>query len=166
MARLSNEELERLLKENAAIAEESEEQLKALAAQLPGGSAENYITTLIDFLASEYGWGLDQIAGLDNTQMMAFVEQALARRAVGSRDTWEAESAQAVDLDQIAALMKLKKRTMENYKRRKEDRLPTPDYPGGGGRKDRWEWSTIQPWLERNATVPIPKDFPDAYRKR
>jgi hypothetical protein len=65
----------------------SEERLKALACRLPGGDAQNYIVVLCDFLASEYKWGLDHIAGLDNRQMVAFVEQALRRRAQTRQDT-------------------------------------------------------------------------------
>jgi hypothetical protein len=64
-----------------AAATASEPRLKALAGRLPGGDSNNYIPVLCDFLASEYGWGLDVIAGLDDRQMIAFVEQALRRRA-------------------------------------------------------------------------------------
>jgi hypothetical protein len=65
-----------------------------------------------------------------------------------------------VDLDQIAALAHLAKRSMEAYKRRKNDPLPDPDYPGGGGRRDHWNWTTIRPWLVRNVKFPIPEDCP------
>jgi hypothetical protein len=58
-----------------------EQRLKVLAARLPGGDSRNYIVVLCDFIASDYGWGLDKIAGLNNTQMAALVEQALRRRA-------------------------------------------------------------------------------------
>jgi hypothetical protein len=67
----------------AAAATESEQRLKALAGRLPGGDSSNYIPVICDFLASEYGWGLDAIAGLDNRQVVAHVEQALRRRAGG-----------------------------------------------------------------------------------
>jgi hypothetical protein len=60
--------------------EASEERLKALAARLPGGESKNYIPVLCDFLASEYHWSLAVIAGLDNRQMIMFIEQALQRR--------------------------------------------------------------------------------------
>jgi hypothetical protein len=65
-----------------------------------------------------------------------------------------------LDLDQVAALVHLKKRSLENYKRRKRDPLPSPDFPGGGGRRDFWRWSTIRPWLSRNFHIPIPEHFP------
>jgi hypothetical protein len=68
---------------------------------------------------------------------------------------------QLLDLSQIAALIHLKKRSMENYKRRKDDPLPDPDFPGGGGKRDYWQWSTIRPWLIRNSKIPIPEQFPD-----
>jgi hypothetical protein len=54
-----------------------------------------------------------------------------------------------IDLDSAAAVVNRSKRGLEHYKRRKEDPLPEPDIPGGGGRKDEWKWSTIRPWLER-----------------
>ena len=68
-----------------AAATASVQRLKALAGRLPGGDSENYIAVLCDFLASEYHWGLDTIAGLDSTQMILFVEQALRRRAWPSK---------------------------------------------------------------------------------
>jgi hypothetical protein len=65
----------------AAAATASEQRLRALAGRVPGGDSENYIPTLCDFLAAEYGWGVAVIAGLDDRQMVMFVEQALRRRA-------------------------------------------------------------------------------------
>jgi hypothetical protein len=71
-----------------------------------------------------------------------------------------------LDLDQIAALVHLRKRSLENYKRRQKDPLPEPDVPGGGGHRGYWRWSTIRPWLERNFSFPFPKHFPDINRRR
>jgi hypothetical protein len=65
-----------------------------------------------------------------------------------------------VDLDQIAALVHMQKRSLENYKRRAQDRLPDPDFPGGGGKRDYWRWSTIRPWMARNFSFPIPEHAP------
>src|SRR5947209_7156490 len=76
-----DEVLARWLSEIADTAEASEQRLKELASRLPGGDNSNYIATLIDFIASEYRWSLDKIAGLSNWQMVAFVGQALKRRA-------------------------------------------------------------------------------------
>ena len=53
-----------------------------------------------------------------------------------------------VDLDQIAAVVNRSKSTLEKLKRRKDNPLPDPDVPGGGGKKDEWVWSHICPWLE------------------
>jgi hypothetical protein len=64
----------------AAAAVAGEQRLKELAGRLPGGDSSNYIAVLCDFLAAEYGWGLADIAGLDDRQMLAFAEQALHRR--------------------------------------------------------------------------------------
>jgi len=70
-----------------------------------------------------------------------------------------------VDLEQIAAIVHLKARSMDRYKRRQEDPLPDPDYPGSGGQRDHWRWSTVRPWLRRNFSLPIPEHFPDIYRR-
>jgi hypothetical protein len=68
----------------------------------------------------------------------------------GSGSTDSLEGAEwYVDLDGAAAMVNRTKSALEHYKRRKNDPLPTPDVPGGGGRKDEWKWSTIRPWLER-----------------
>lgn len=53
-----------------------------------------------------------------------------------------------VDLDQIAAVVNRSKSALEKLKRRKNNPLPNPDVPGGGGKKAEWLWSRIRPWLE------------------
>jgi hypothetical protein len=71
-----------------AAAAASEHRLKELAGRVPGGDSNNYAAVLCDFMASQYGWGLDVIAGLDDRQMIAFVEQALRRHPPpAARDT-------------------------------------------------------------------------------
>jgi hypothetical protein len=92
---------------------------------------------------------------------------AVTAAATGGADTQPAADTEVLDLDQIAALMHLKRRSLEPYKRRKDDPLPTPDCPRlKRGSRDRWRWSTIHPWLKRNSSVPIPDKFPDIYRRR
>jgi hypothetical protein len=85
---------------------------------------------------------------------------AAAKQAVGGT------AADIVDLDQIAAVVHLKKSSLGAYKRRPNDPLPDPDFPGGGGKRDYWRWSTICPWLVRNFSLPIPDQHPDIYRFR
>jgi hypothetical protein len=58
------------------------------------------------------------------------------------------DEAHYVDLDQIAAVVNRSKRTLERMKSRKTNPLPAPDVPGGGGKKDEWNWHKIKPWLE------------------
>jgi hypothetical protein len=77
----------------------------------------------------------------------------------------DTQTTDLLDLGQIAALAKKQKRTLENYKRRQEDPLPAPDYPGGGGKCDYWSWGNVRPWLMRNCKFPIPENFPDIYRR-
>jgi hypothetical protein len=72
----------------------------------------------------------------------------------------EAALPDVVDLDQIAAFAHLKKDSLKPYKRRNQDPLPPPDFPGGGGKRDFWRWSTIRPWLVRNFPLPFPEHLP------
>jgi hypothetical protein len=71
----------------------------------------------------------------------------------------EAAMPDLVTLDQIAAAVNHSKRTLERRKTRGE--LPPPDVEGGGGRADRWEWSTIRPWLMK--TFKLPKPLPERF---
>jgi hypothetical protein len=84
----------------------------------------------------------------------------------GRRSGGQPSTEPALDLDQIAAFVHLKKRSMENYKypKRKKDPLPDPDYPGKRGQRDLWKWSTIHPWLKRTFNLPIPEALPDVRR--
>src|SRR5262245_8542972 len=60
----------------------SEERLVSVVKRLPGWTEGSSIpAVLIDFLSSEYHWILEVIAGLDNRQMISFIEQALRRKA-------------------------------------------------------------------------------------
>jgi hypothetical protein len=66
---------------------------------------------------------------------------------------------QLVNLDQIAAMARRRKRTMRDY--RKE--MPPPTAKGTGSIPDLWGWSIIRPWLM--ATFKLPKlveKFPTA----
>jgi hypothetical protein len=76
------------------------------------------------------------------------------------------DASEWLDLNSIAARVHLTKRGMENYQRRKEDHLPYPDRPGGGGRQDLWLWSTIRPWLERNFNMHLPEHFHNPFKVR
>lgn len=63
-----------------------------------------------------------------------------------------------VTLDQAAAVVSLKKRTLERYLQRGD--LPRPDLPGGGGKAHRWYWSTLRPALEKHFRPDLPLKFP------
>jgi hypothetical protein len=52
-----------------------------------------------------------------------------------------------VTLDQIAALVSRKKRSLEHYIRNAGFAMPLPEVQGGGGRASYWRWSVIRPWL-------------------
>jgi hypothetical protein len=70
------------------------------------------------------------------------------------------DTEQYVTLRQIAAMVNRKKKSLENYKTRKEDPLPAPTIEGGGGRAAEWKWQDIRPWLERVFRRQLPERFP------
>lgn len=63
-----------------------------------------------------------------------------------------------VTLSQVAPLTGRSKRTLERYLR--EETLPQPDFPGGGGTAHRWFWSTIRPSLVKVSKRNLPNRFP------
>jgi hypothetical protein len=63
-----------------------------------------------------------------------------------------------VTLDQAGAVIRKKKRTMEEYLR--TGKIPQPDFPGGEGKAHHWKWSTIRPSLEKIADMKLPERFP------
>jgi hypothetical protein len=68
--------------------------------------------------------------------------------------------AQLVTLDQIAAAVHRSKRTLEKYKTRERNPLPSPDVEGGGGKPDEWKWLTVRRWLEDEFKHDLPERFP------
>jgi hypothetical protein len=69
-----------------------------------------------------------------------------------------------VTLDQMAAIVNRSKRTLERLKYRKANPLPDPDVPGGGGKPDEWDWDKMRPWLEKEYSKHLPKQFPGHIR--
>jgi hypothetical protein len=148
----------------AVAAHAGEQRLKDLAGRLPGGNPGNYLAALIDFFAAEYGWGLDVFAGLDNRQMVAFVEQALRRRTAiaGGSEAGGGKPAEDryVTRDQIAALVQRNKDTVADWFN--DDRqAPTPAVEGGGGKRHEYLWHEVRPWLEKKTGRKLPERFPE-----
>jgi hypothetical protein len=75
----------------------------------------------------------------------------------------EHDTSQYVDLDQAAAMVHVRKRTLERYKTRG---MPPCTIKGGGGRKALWHWPSIRPWLVETFGVPQPMELPAVYRPR
>lgn len=65
-----------------------------------------------------------------------------------------------VTLSQVAPLTGLEKRTLERYL--KDEKLPPPDFRGGGGRASKWYWSRIRPALNGLINRILPDQFPGA----
>jgi hypothetical protein len=63
-----------------------------------------------------------------------------------------------VTLDQAAAAVSQSKRTLERYV--SDGKLPAPDFPGGGGKANRWYWSKILPALREHFHPDLPDRFP------
>ena len=68
-----------------------------------------------------------------------------------------------VTLDQAAASVHRKKRTLQHYKMRGE--LPAPTIKGRGGKPDLWEWKVIRPWLMKTFDMDLPEKFPANLRR-
>ena len=69
-----------------------------------------------------------------------------------------AELPDLVTLDQAAAAVHRKKRTLE--RRKTNGKLPPPSVEGGGGKPDLWDWSTLRPWLTKEFGVVLPERYP------
>lgn len=67
-----------------------------------------------------------------------------------------------VTLNQMAAMVRKSKRTLEKYVRRKQNPLPNPDKEGGGGKAHEWIWERVRPWLEDTFDYSLPIVFPAA----
>lgn len=63
---------------------------------------------------------------------------------------------QMVTLDQCAAIVHLRKRSLERYR----GKMPGPRLRGRGGRASRWAWSEVRPWLEAEFGRKLPEIFP------
>ncbi len=61
-----------------------------------------------------------------------------------------------VDLDQIAAMVHLKKCSMYGYR----NRIPPPVVRGRRGRRSLWRWSEVGPWLQQEFGMILPVRFP------
>ncbi len=67
------------------------------------------------------------------------------------------DQSQLVDLDQIAALAMLSKRTLQEYVRQ----MPPPYRRGRGRAAAVWLWQEVRPWLAEKFEMPrLPKLIP------
>jgi predicted DNA-binding transcriptional regulator AlpA len=65
-----------------------------------------------------------------------------------------------VNLDQIAAMVYLSKRTLQKYVKE----MPVPRRKGRGGRESLWAWSEVRPWLAKRFDMPkIAEHFPNYF---
>lgn len=67
-----------------------------------------------------------------------------------------APSEQLVTLDQMAAIVKKHKRSLERYR----DSLPPPRVAGRRGRAALWVWAEVRSWLAGHFGMPLPESFP------
>jgi hypothetical protein len=135
----------------AKAADESEERLKAVLRRLPGWNEDSSTPALVvDFLASEYGWTLKDIAGLDNRQIIAFVNQALRMRAseqLPDNEEWLPASKAAERAEQSGHAITVKWLTKDAGKhgvKTRQRRLP-------GRHKKEVEWNSLAGHLLKQA---------------
>lgn len=65
---------------------------------------------------------------------------------------------QLVTLDQCAAIVGRRKRSLDRYR----ERMPPPRVRGGRGRASAWAWAEVRPWLEEVFGRRLPTHFPGA----
>jgi hypothetical protein len=66
---------------------------------------------------------------------------------------------QYVTLDQIAACVGRKKKTLERALNKPNSDMPKPDVEGGGGKPHQWIWTRIRPWLIQTYDCQLPERF-------
>ncbi len=77
-----------------------------------------------------------------------------------SSDGMDFDPSQIVTLDQMAAMVSRKKRTLEEWQQ-KDDEFPLPKVEGGGGRASLWVWAEIVDYLRKKAGIQmLPDRFP------
>jgi hypothetical protein len=70
------------------------------------------------------------------------------------------DGADLVDLDQMAAMVRLKKRSLE----RRAAAMPAPRRKGTRGQRSLWAWREVRPWLEATFGLLMPEEYPGARR--
>lgn len=67
-----------------------------------------------------------------------------------------------IDLDQAAALVNRGKKTLERALA--DQKMPSPDVEGGGGKKHEWVYLKLKPWLEKTYGRILPDRPPHTIR--
>jgi hypothetical protein len=104
----------------------------------------------------------EEIARLRGEMIAVRAELAALRQAIDAPEQRQLPfpppdpAEQMVDLDQIAAIVHLKKRSLENYR----NRMPTPRLQGRRGRRSRWVWAEVRPWLQQEFGLILPENYP------
>lgn len=147
--------------------------LDAAAFYDPSGRTEN---GAVKHVATAVVWSLNLLRrGMPCVQEAWQRTKALDVRALVDRirnesaRAMEAESVddqQYIDLDDLAAIVRHHKRTLERLKARKVNPFPSPDREGGGGKADYWIWSKVRPWLEQEYGMTLPTTYPDIRIRR
>ena len=63
---------------------------------------------------------------------------------------------QLITLDQMAALCRMAKRSMERHR----PRMPAPRIKGSNGRPSLWAWAEVRPFLVERFGLDVPERFP------
>jgi hypothetical protein len=82
------------------------------------------------------------------------------KRKPGRRRSRTPKARQYVKLDQIAAMVRRSKRTMQKLRKRKLNPLPAPAIQGDRGKASELIWGDIRSWLEEEFSKSLPPKFP------
>jgi hypothetical protein len=69
-----------------------------------------------------------------------------------------------IDLDQAAALVNRRKRTLQRYISDQKKHFPLPAVQGSGGKKSEWRYAELKIWLEKEFDRKLPDRPPHIVR--
>lgn len=119
----------------------------------PGGGQDALLSRVLDELEKLNA----QLAAKGMARPSASTVRVLASAEEIAREAPAvAIAGQLVSLDQIAAMVRLQKRSMERYVKK----MPRAAVRGGRGRRALWRWSDVRTWLEETFGLPMPESFP------
>lgn len=131
------------------------------------GLSQQYEST---FKEIHQQWGMYSSEALTIPKLRKVLqdETGLSTREIGSvslpqllelwRGIVDEPKRQLVSLNQIAAIVQRKPKTLRNQ--RSGGKMPQPDVRGKRGQPHFWDWERIRPWAESEFNRKLPERFP------